>query len=149
MWVSAVSDVHAADAAGAGMRASRPHPSNTTGPVVSPLWFQQPHLPHGLMAGVVLPPTVDQVTSLGRQHLIRRPELGMRRGACGVSPPLGGDHLAPLVSRRGGDQPPDCAGGACMARQIDMRPRETGALLGHFYAALEPDEVRQLLTAHA
>jgi hypothetical protein len=35
-----------------------------------------------------------------------------------------------------------------MARQIDMRPRETGALLGHFYAALEPDEVRQHLTAH-
>jgi hypothetical protein len=35
-----------------------------------------------------------------------------------------------------------------MASQIDMRQRETGALLGHFYAALEPDEVRQLLTAH-
>ena len=34
-----------------------------------------------------------------------------------------------------------------MASQIDMRPRETGALLGHFYAALEPDEVRQHLTA--
>ena len=35
-----------------------------------------------------------------------------------------------------------------MASQIDMRQRETGALLGHFYAALEPDEVRQHLTAH-
>jgi hypothetical protein len=35
-----------------------------------------------------------------------------------------------------------------MASQIDIRQRETGALLGHFYAALEPDEVRQLLTAH-
>jgi len=35
-----------------------------------------------------------------------------------------------------------------MASQIDIRQRETGALLGHFYAAFEPDEVRQLLTAH-
>jgi hypothetical protein len=35
-----------------------------------------------------------------------------------------------------------------MASQIAMRPRETGALLGHVYAALEPDEVRQHLTAH-
>jgi hypothetical protein len=34
-----------------------------------------------------------------------------------------------------------------MARQIDIRPRETGAFLGQFYAALEPDEVRQHLTA--
>jgi len=107
MWVSAVSDVHAADAEGAGMRASRPHLSNTTGPVVSPLCFQQPHLPHSLMAGVALPPTVDQVKSLGRQHLIRPPELGTFRGACGMSLPLGGDHLAPLVYRRVGDQQPD------------------------------------------
>jgi hypothetical protein len=35
-----------------------------------------------------------------------------------------------------------------MASQIDIRQRETGALLGHVYAALEPDEVRQHLTAH-
>jgi hypothetical protein len=28
-----------------------------------------------------------------------------------------------------------------------MRPRETGAFLGHLYAALEPDEVRQSRTA--
>jgi hypothetical protein len=34
-----------------------------------------------------------------------------------------------------------------MASQIEIRQRETGTLLGHFYAALEPDEVRQLLTA--
>ena len=34
-----------------------------------------------------------------------------------------------------------------MASQIDMRPRETGAFLGHLYAALEPDEVRQSQTA--
>ena len=101
MWVSAVSDVHAADAEGAGMRASRPHLSNTLGPVVSPLCFLQTHLPHGLMAGVALPPTVDQVTSLERQHLTRPPELGMCRGACGVSPPLGGDHLA-LIGAAGG-----------------------------------------------
>jgi hypothetical protein len=107
MWGSAISDVHAADTEGAGMRASRPHRSNTIGPVVSPLCFQQTHLPHGLMAGVALPPTVDQVKSLGRQHLIRPLELGMFRDACGVAPPLEGDHLAPLVYRRVGDQPPD------------------------------------------
>ena len=129
MWRSAISDVHAADAAGAGLRASRPHRSNTRGPVVSPLCFQQPHLPHGLMAGVALPPTGDQGKALARQHLIRPPELGRFRGACGVSPPPGGDHLAPLVSRRGGDQQPDGAGGVCRASQIDMRPRETGAFL--------------------
>jgi hypothetical protein len=34
-----------------------------------------------------------------------------------------------------------------MARQIDMRPCETGAFLGHLYAALEPDAVRQSRTA--
>jgi hypothetical protein len=28
-----------------------------------------------------------------------------------------------------------------------MRPREPGAFLGHLYAALEPDEVRQSRTA--
>jgi hypothetical protein len=34
-----------------------------------------------------------------------------------------------------------------MARQIDMRPYETGAFLSHLYAALEPDAVRQSRTA--
>jgi hypothetical protein len=114
---------------------------------VSPRGFRQPRLPHGLVAGVALPPTGDQVKALARQHLIRPPELGRCRGAYGVSPPLGGDHLAPLVSRRGGAQQPDGAGGVCRARQIDMRPRETGAFLGHLYAALEPDEVQQSRTA--
>ena len=35
-----------------------------------------------------------------------------------------------------------------MASQIDIRQRETGALLGQFDAALEPDEGRPHLTAH-
>ena len=35
-----------------------------------------------------------------------------------------------------------------MASTIEIRPRETGTLLGHFYAQLDPDDVRQHLTAH-
>ena len=34
-----------------------------------------------------------------------------------------------------------------MASKIEIRPRQTGALLGYFYTHLEPDDVRQLLTA--
>jgi hypothetical protein len=116
-------------------------------PVVSPRCFRQPHLPHGLVAGVALPPTGDQGKALARQHLIRPPAPGRCRGACGVPPPPGGDHLAPLIDRRGGAQQPDRAGGVCRARQVDTRPREPGALLGHLCAALEPDEVRQSRTA--
>jgi hypothetical protein len=35
-----------------------------------------------------------------------------------------------------------------MASKIEIRQRDTGILLGHFYAHLEPDDVRQHLTAH-
>jgi hypothetical protein len=35
-----------------------------------------------------------------------------------------------------------------MASQIDIRQRNTGTLLGHFYTHLEPDDVRQHLAAH-
>jgi hypothetical protein len=35
-----------------------------------------------------------------------------------------------------------------MASKIEIRERDTGTLLGHFYAHLDPDEVRQHLTAH-
>ena len=34
-----------------------------------------------------------------------------------------------------------------MASQIEIRQRDAGTLLGYFYAALEPDDVRQHLTA--
>jgi hypothetical protein len=34
-----------------------------------------------------------------------------------------------------------------MASKIDIRQRETGTLLGCFYTHLEPDDVRQRLTA--
>ncbi len=34
-----------------------------------------------------------------------------------------------------------------MASKIEIRQRETGTLLGYFYTHLEPDEVRQRLTA--
>ena len=34
-----------------------------------------------------------------------------------------------------------------MARKIEIRQRATGTLLGYFYALLEPDDVRQHLTA--
>ena len=34
-----------------------------------------------------------------------------------------------------------------MASQIDIRQRDTGTLLGYFYTPLEPDDVRQHLTA--
>jgi hypothetical protein len=34
-----------------------------------------------------------------------------------------------------------------MASQIEIRQRATGTLLGYFYADLEPDDVRQHLTA--
>jgi hypothetical protein len=34
-----------------------------------------------------------------------------------------------------------------MASKIEIRQRETGTLLGYFYTPLEPDEVRQQLTA--
>jgi hypothetical protein len=39
------------------------------------------------------------------------------------------------------------AGGARMASKIDIRQRHTRTLLGSFYTALEPDDVRQHLTA--
>jgi hypothetical protein len=35
-----------------------------------------------------------------------------------------------------------------MASKIEIRQRETGTLLGHFYAHLDADDVRQHLTAH-
>ena len=35
-----------------------------------------------------------------------------------------------------------------MASKIEIRQRNTGTLLGHFYAHLEPDDVRQHLAAH-
>jgi hypothetical protein len=35
-----------------------------------------------------------------------------------------------------------------MASKIDIRQREAGTLLGHFYTHLEPDDVRQLFAAH-
>jgi hypothetical protein len=35
-----------------------------------------------------------------------------------------------------------------MASKIEIRQRDTGTLLGHFYAHLEPDDIRQHLTAH-
>jgi hypothetical protein len=35
-----------------------------------------------------------------------------------------------------------------MASKIEIRQRDTGTLLGHFYAHLEPDDIRQRLTAH-
>ena len=34
-----------------------------------------------------------------------------------------------------------------MASQIEIRQCDDGTLLGYFYAALEPDAIRQLLTA--
>jgi hypothetical protein len=34
-----------------------------------------------------------------------------------------------------------------MASKIEIRQRETGTLLGYFYTPLEPDDVRQQLTA--
>ena len=35
-----------------------------------------------------------------------------------------------------------------MASKIEIRQRETGTVLGYFYAHLDPDAVRQQLTAH-
>jgi hypothetical protein len=40
------------------------------------------------------------------------------------------------------------AGGTRMASKIEIRQRETGTVLGYFYAHLDPDAVRQQLTAH-
>jgi hypothetical protein len=34
-----------------------------------------------------------------------------------------------------------------MASKVDIRQRDTGTLLGYFYTPLEPDDVRQQLTA--
>jgi hypothetical protein len=34
-----------------------------------------------------------------------------------------------------------------MASKIEIRQRDNGTLLGYFYTHLEPDDVRQLLTA--
>src|SRR5687768_5801939 len=38
-------------------------------------------------------------------------------------------------------------GGALMASKIEIKQRETGTLLGYFYTPLEPDDIRQQLTA--
>jgi len=35
-----------------------------------------------------------------------------------------------------------------MASKLEIRQRETGTLLGYLYTHLEPDDVRQRLTAH-
>ncbi len=35
-----------------------------------------------------------------------------------------------------------------MASKIEIRQRQTGTLLGYFYTQLEPDHIRQHLTAH-
>jgi hypothetical protein len=35
-----------------------------------------------------------------------------------------------------------------MASKIEIRQRETGTLLGYFYAHLDPDDMRQHLTTH-